>query len=238
MIKKQPKKWLLQHCYDIEIIDKPLNSLKYFSFNDNLIEYEGDYNIKTNDKQLPFKLYSCASSFMIEAPYLKNCINFPESMYDVKVASYIFAKCHALNFSTFKPVKEKLSITISDINNISIAKIFKNTGLRIEFLSSAGNSSINDVSLWDDINTENFYLTTNVPLKNLIHILSIPKSKMYNFKIMFYNDFSDVKSFYDIDILHTVNSIIAKYRDTKDNPEDFMMDMTLELIDNGFEHMV
>ena len=201
---------------------------------DGVLYTNSGISILSNVKELPYEFRN-GSTFCIEDPLLETCKNFPTSA-TTKEMHFKFKKCHNLDFSLF-PAREGLSLEIDDINDISFKKIYANKELRTEncFVDNSKSKYIHDCSLWDGINTNNLYIELCSELKNLTQTMLIPKDKLDYLQFNFYEN---ATQHYDDRSTLILTNAVSRFRSLKKNPIEFMMDMTLFLIDKGFESVV
>ena len=230
--------WIKDNCYTYEGFDIDDIELKRFSIGEIdgkvFISTTENFKIRTDTDILPYKLKAC-TEFTLEAPHLKNCSQFPEifGWAEIDIALY---KCHALDFSDFPTLyKKPIRLHINNINNISISKIFVNKNLYINKLYTLNcfDSTLHDCEQWDDINVNHLYFECQNKLKNFTHILNIPQNKLNIFRLKHRNG-----SYYDEGVIDDLNNVIRTYRDNQHNTNDYVMDMTLALIDLGLEDIV
>ena len=187
--------------------------------------------------ELPYEFRNC-STFYIEDTFLESCKNFPcEASSPDKPIHFKFKKCHNLNFSLLNTTSPNVSIEIEEINDISFEKIYANKKLRTQniFIDSCKTSTIHDCSLWHSINTIDLYFEIFNNIKNLTHLLLIPKDRLDYIEFMFYPDSGYV---YCKKTIALFTNALTTFRDNVSNPSDHIMDMTLYLCEEGFDDVV
>lgn len=232
--------WIKDNCYTYE--GNTINDITLDGYNFSVgetngkvyIDTTGNFKIMTFEDTLPYKLKSC-TELTLEAPNLKSCSQFPEFFRWNEIDIVLF-RCHALDFSDFPThYKSPVKLYVNNINNISMSKIFANKNLYIHKLYTLNcfDSTLYDCQQWDDINIHTLYFECQNKLKNFTHVLNIPQNKLNFFRLKYGND-----SYYDEGVIDDINHVIGFYRDNRYIAADFVMDMTLALIDLGLEDIV
>lgn len=231
--------WIKQNCRDIDGFTLDHRELKDFSVFTNKngeiqIDAKEYFIIATDDEYLPYKFHRCKDLTVI-APNLKDCSQFPKVLMSNEDTIEL-NNCDSLDFGTFPTDNYyRLKLILKHMKNITIAKIFKNPNLSINALTIANctHPDLHDCSQWDMIKAYYFGFECATQIKNFTHILNIRASQLKIFQIIFVED-----SYYDQKNVDILNRIIRKYREDRHNAEDYAMDMTLDLIDKGFEDSV
>lgn len=225
------KKWLSQHL--VVASSTHISDITFISSNENAIC--GEYlDIITNESELPFKFGRC-NTFTITAPNLKTLKNVPISSKSSYSVELFFTECYALDFSknTFGyTYTAPLNMTITRHSTVHI-KDFTTRFINVVTFDECSNMLLYDLSTYDT-HIETVRLNTLHQLKNVTGLLTNPKCDINEFYIV-----QDVThSFYDEDKMDKLEEIISKYLVYRENKETYAMDLTVDLIDNGFEDEV
>lgn len=191
----------------------------------------GTVRISTFDTELPYDFYEC-DRFKINAPLLKTLKNFPsKSMQNIHVEFY-FSSCVSLDFANTEYTLPMCEITLDNMPNIHLEdfkKLSLNSNIKSISFDRCLNPKLHDVSTY---NTHILCMDMSITskLKNVTSVLTNNNCKLQHLR--FINDV-EMQHFnsYELSI------IIAKYLG-KHNKNDYVMDMTLEMIDAGFEDEV
>lgn len=230
--------WIKINCRDADGNLFDARDMRDFSVhldkNNDLFINAKDYFMIISDAQyLPYKFNKCAN-FTLHMPNLKNCLQFPNTItsFDDDIELH---RCDALDFGTFPINYYKVKLRIVDMRNITISKIFKNPNLSLDvmIIENCPNNDLHDCSQWNVIKTKYLGFTCDLEIKNFTYILNIRASRLKTLVINFIEG-----AYYDQRTVDLLNRIIRKYREDRHNAEDYIMDMTLELIDKGLEDIV
>lgn len=185
--------------------------------------------IETSDKELPFKFNSFYG-------YYVNGINLTH----IKVKNFTLNLQNTLTFDgnnsiNYNNVQWSDNIQVefreSDINPQSLHNIKFHS---LYFKCGKSNSAVSDFSNYNtSIQTEDFTITTYYKFKNLTCLLDL--------KIQFIYITGGHNSAYDVLEINKLEEIIDRYTThlyKKQNRKDHIMDMTLDLLDAGFEDEV
>lgn len=188
---------------------------------DNQYIYEY-YNIciRSNDKRLPFRCVAGTVTF--SCPNLSSFDNFPFDNQNIPIlhfediCSLDFNKLEYKNDVELVFTNER-SVIPSDLKHLSLST-----------LSYAGFNAVvtHDLSQYDNLKITKLCITTQYRLKNLSHTIA---NKNTLERILFY------PGFYETYTCERLNDIFCKYH-WKADKENYIMDFTVDMIDNGFEN--
>lgn len=190
-------------------VDKVKNNCIYFNVNKFLF-----LTVKTLDKKLPYTL--CVRSFInYKAP---NLCSFENVISDYAPAdnSYTFNKCTKLNFKELN--KKDISISIANNDNI-IPQHFSNcTFSRIQ-ITQCFNYQMYDFDNYRNFTAEDFIISMPTPFSNLPQIL--------------YSGINAIEIIAHMQLERIINKYLNRV-----NRTEYIMDMTMDLIDFGREDMI
>lgn len=232
-------KWIVDNCRDVDGMKLETFDLKGFTVGTNTndeiyINVKEYFMIKSDAEYLPYKFNKCAD-FVLYMPNLKDCSMFPNILtgFDDDIELH---GCNSLDFGTFPTFYHRIRLTLDNFLNITIAEIFKNQTISIDtmIVGKCYAVDLHDCDQWDTIKTKYLSFDCVRPLKNFTHILDIPASRLKTFELKRMNR----NSYYDQKTVDMLNRLIRRYREDRHNASDYIMDMTLALIDLGFEDMI
>lgn len=202
------------------------------------ITYFKEVCIFSTESQLPYQFIRC-NTFKLYCENLTSCKNFPyEDAYNVSGNNplYLISGCVKLQYDLFPTTRDNSRLFILKDNGLTMDKIFTNKQLSVNLLSIryCNSSVLHDMSKWHSIRTTDLYFHVQNKLKNILEVLSI--SKQHLEYIEFVMNLAD-NIYYTDDELRIINNLIDKYRNFQNAPEH-AMDMTVELIEAGFEDIV
>ena len=191
----------------------------------------GLIGITTLETELPYEFVEC-DTFGISAPNLKSLKNFPSKSMHNSTVEFYFGTCNALDFANSMYALPPCDINLDNMPNIHLTDFenlsFSSQIKTISFMYCE-NPKLYDVSTYDT-EIRAMYMGLNSKIKNLTSILTNKNCKL---QFLRFSCNSKMLGFKAVDF----NNIIAKYID-KSNKSNYVMDMTLELIDSGFEDEV
>lgn len=222
--------WINTHIDDVNI--SVLASIKII---DNAINA---YYIKiiTDEYELPFRFEKC-DHFVLTGANIKSMKNFPTSSYENFTLDIVLNECDNLNFETREndyqmPICNMTLIKMNKIHITDLHRISSNL-TSIGFYTS-DNKKLHDLSTYDT----NIEIVRLNPLLQLSNITSLITNVNCNIE-EFYITEDDDGDYYDSNQIDILERIIAKYMNMKKNVrKDHVMDMTIDLIDAGYEDEV
>ena len=236
--KNEITDWVLEHVYYHNKTNKNIAKNEFRIEADGSIHIFDSYLVKTDEKVLPYKFYPWVDGYFgIEAPHLETCKNFPIRATNDTSFTFGFNKCNNLDFSLLSNIMNSayFTIIINNISNISISKIYNYVKFthRLDCFNCV---SMSDCSLWNDINTRVFNICFGAPIKNFTNILNIPLGRLEFFRIVSTDTLNQIHNpiYSEADAI-LLQQMALKYRKKFDDPQKYSMDMTLELIEAGFE---
>lgn len=182
--------------------------------------------ILTNDKQLPYEIL-VGEFFKINGLYLTSFKNTPNVRYRT-LPTMVFEQCDNLDFTKVYYDTSELEIHFDSMTKISPTEL--NTRQQFKSLSFefCDNKNIYDISKYKGLNVikKLFIIGGNYFLINLSDIFDTNIKLIGNIDSMSYNNAKEEELLIDI---------LNKYLKLD---KDHIMDMTVELLDNGFEKEV
>ena len=226
-------KWIREHCYSAAFTK--VKSVKDFTIdNKNATISVRNVMVKTDETQLPFQFIEFGHFKISQCANLVSCKNFPYKKYvdSFYTINYTIEFSDELRFEDFPTsLGRKANIAFEWNKTVTIDKLFVNKSLEFGEITITGsrNPQLYDLSQWDDIRTNSFVLGVRSKPTNVTHILSIPLEHLD--KLTFAND--GLEGF-GSDVLRKLSDVIDIYRHNT-NPQEYIMDMTVELIDLGHD---
>ncbi len=179
--------------------------------------------ILTIDKILPYEIL-VGEFFEIDGLYLTSFKNTPNVRYRI-LPTMVFEQCNKLDFTKVHYDTSELEIHFKSMRKIS--PTYLNTRQQFKSLSFeyCDNHDIFDISKYKELNVieKLFLIGGNTFLINLTDIFNTNIKCIGNIDSMVYNNMKEEELLVD-----TLNRFLKLGK-------DHIMDMTLELIDNGFE---
>lgn len=160
---------------------------------------------------------------------INSCSNMPNRSYNGESLTYVFDTTNSINFTQLKPKSGGAYISLKiinvdyfDINNIQ-------QGFNGVSIHLCKQTNANDFDKYKDVSFGALDIITLEKFRNLQNILY---TNLFWFNIG-YSEYG----IYSSEQLKSLSKIIREFLD-KNNREDYIMDMTLSLIDAGFENEV
>lgn len=184
-----------------------------------------ELHLHPDDEEFKYPIRYC-DELCLYGKKIKSFVNLPLDPYMTSMLIYKFDGCDSLDFRDLHLISKKYySIVIKNTLNINPNHLpFDNSDMRI--LNCTG-----DV-LYDfekyDVRFTNLTLGLGAKLKNVPYIL---KTRLQRCALSLKSDF------YSSSQLQTMENIIFNFI-RRNNREEYIMDMTVELIDSGFEDEV
>ena len=180
--------------------------------------------IRTRDEELPF-LFKCSDGYYVAGEKLTdiNLLHF-----DMNITNkFVFDGCNDINFNRFAWVNNRnFEFHYSDINPKNIHDVAFNSLV----IKCAANADVCDFANYNtSVKIEEFSIAPGFRFKNLIRILDL--------EILYVYILNTMTTTYNGHQCKTLDNIIDRYN-TNTNRKDFVMDMTVDLIDAGFEDEV
>ncbi len=231
--RKQMLEWCKTNIDDFSLFDNNTHREKYFVDEMAQVVYSQSYDvfveINTNDSELPIGI-TCITTFRIKhAPNLKSFKNFPSKYSSIFPNDMEFSNCPLLDFNDFYYGLKHIGVLFIDKPNDNIKPQLLNKNQKWNILYYADDATLNDcidISNYTQLNDiKRLILYPPSHLKNLSSILD---TKIQKLEI-------GVSKYYVYDKKILLNGIANKYIVLG---KDHIMDMTIELIDNGFEDEV
>lgn len=188
--------------------------------------YANKLHLRPVDAELKYNIKRC-DDFTIIGENIKSFKNLPTMPYVSIEASLTYDECPSLDFKDFKISNNiQTAVTLRRLPNIDPNVLPNNiTNLKIIFCDS---EVLHDFSKYNN-SIKHMKLLPNAKMKCLPHIL-LTNLIDFVFEIHMCN-------YYKWGELFLFNNLIESYI-LKKNREDYVMDMTLVLIEQGFEDEV
>lgn len=194
--------------------------------NDGVYEiYAETLYLEPNDEEFKYPIRYC-DEFNLRGNKIKSFKNLPQKPYKFSTIDYCFEKCNSLDFRDFE--------ISSDVHNSIIIKNTKNVNpnhlpphsQHVRFLSCTGDV-LYDFQKYDVYYTS-ITLGLAAKLKNVQYVLHTRLLRC---------SFSLATNVYTYDEIRELDSILKDFMG-RNNREEYIMDMTLILIEQGFEDEV
>lgn len=182
--------------------------------------------LQTDDIELPYPFNEC-DSFSIVDKKLKTLKNFPKNTMHNTILDIYFVECHMLEFKDSRYTLPKSDMNFFNMDKIHINDLFDFSlfsNINSITFDNCGNPKLNDFSTYKTL-IPTVYLHTDKNVINVTNLLTNKECVVEFIKIE--NENYDKK----------LNVIINDYIN-RNNKEQYAMDMTMELIDAGFEDVV
>ena len=214
---------------------EPFDNYVTFCYDDNKMEYYiiGEHiNISLDDQlQIPFEIRKC-DYFTIESNTINSWDNFPKIRYYINEPdiSLTLNNTEKLDMSQLHIQFPKLSeLRFNNFNNFDLKNI---NGIKINnllYFRNINSKNIFDLSQYQDIIASGLEFSDSLySFKNLQCVL------LYKHIKRVYFNYSEIYTNSQIDILRKImNDFLSK-----NNKKEYTMDMTLALLNSGFENEV
>lgn len=189
------------------------------------------YVTLNNQKRIPYEIRRC-DYFKISSDTLNSWDNFPKKRYytDGPDISLILNNTQHLDMSQLRIQYPQLqALVFNYFDNLDLKNIHNIKINELLYFRSVKTKNIYDLSQYRDIMSDDLEFCENIYcFKNLPDVLLCKYIKR-----LYINNCE----IYDGDRIDTMSKIIFEFI-SKNNREEYIMDMTLALVDNGFENEV
>ncbi len=229
------KTWISKNCYDINTDNYKImysDVAKYFSIDDNGTINGESIDIRTDVETLPYKIREF-TRFALLGTNLKSCVNFPEIYTARGIPVYDLSYVHVLDFSDMPSMIQHLKLFRT--NNLSIDRIFSKPSLKLHAIhfTRSNSEDICDFSKYKNINVKNCAIDLHENrISNLSDVLYLEHNRLavLEFKLLH-------AQYYHTDKIKAMNKILSKYLDNY-NRKNYIMDMTVEIMDSDLEDVL